>query len=189
MEVAVRQCIPREECRIGGSFFRSIHIMEPQKNIRFLTAFRCDEEPGVLLIVWKEYPFYPHIEEGGDFMLQVLATDTRVKHLIIDNTYVRSGWMNDAVRVYLNNGWMPGLIELELRAFCHLQAESYLGGLSFKKFGELVSENINTIAQKLRKKPFYYYPVKTSDMAADGKIDEKVRDASLKKALKILKSL
>lgn len=187
-EVAIKQCIPREECRIGGSVFRSIHnIIQPLNNVAIFTAFRCDEKPDVFLIVWKDYPFYPHIEEGGDFMLQVLATDKTVKHLIIDNTYVRSGWMNDQMSDYLNNGWIPGLIELELNAFCHLQAETYLGGLSFKKFGELVSDNISTIAQKLGKKPFHYYPIKTSDIAPDGKIDDKLRAAALKKALSILK--
>ena len=132
--------------------------METLKHKRLFTAYRSDEEPGILLVVWKEYPYYQDIEEGGDFMLQVMASDRRVRNLIIDNTYVRSGWMNDRMSDYLNNGWIPGLVELELNSFCHLQADSYLGGLSFLKFGELMSDNISTIAQRTREKTIQLLP-------------------------------
>jgi hypothetical protein len=139
--------------------------------------------------VWDGYPFYADIEEGGDFMLQVLAADKTIRHLIIDNTYVRSGWMEDRMNDYLNNGWFPGLVELELRTFCHLQAESYLGKLSFDRFAEGVSDSINIVAQRLGKAPFKYYPVKTSEISPDGQIDDIVRDMALKKAYDIVKSL
>ncbi len=189
LEVVVRQSNPPEECLIGKVLFKSVHVIEPPRNRRILTAFRSDAEPGILLIVWREYPFYPHIEEGGDFMLQVIATDKSVKYLIIDNTYVRSGWMNEKMSDYLNNGWLPGLVEMELAAFCHLQAESYLGGLSFTKFGKLMSANINTIAQKLGKQAFRYFPIKTSDISPDGKIDDTLRNKALEKALTIIKTM
>lgn len=183
-----KECIPRDDFVIDGAVFECIHVIENLKHRPIFTAYRSDDEPGVLLIVWREYPYYQDIEEGGDFMLQVMATDSRVRNLIIDNTYVRSGWMNDKMSDYLNNGWMPGLVELGLESFCHLQAESYLGGVSFLKFGELVSENISTISQKLGKRPFNYYPLKTSDISEDGRIDEKLRARVMKKALDIVRT-
>ncbi len=188
-EVIIRQSNPPEECVIDKVLFRSVHVIETPNNKRILSAFRSDAEPGVLLVVWRDYPFYPHIEEGGDFMLQVLVADRSVKYLVIDNTYVRSGWMNDRMSDYLNNGWLPGLIEMELKAFCHLQAESYLGGLSFTKFGKLMSANINTIAQQLGKQAFPYFPIKTSDVSPDGKINETFRNKALEKALTIIKTM
>ncbi len=188
-EIRIKLPEPPDECSIEGTSFRSVHIIKSWNDSRIFTAYRSSEYTDILLIVWEEYPFYPHIEEGGDFMLQVLASDKAVKHLIIDNTYVRSGWMDEKMSNYLNNGWFPGLVELGLEAFCHLQAESYLGELSFKSFGELVSGSISDIAQNLDKKPFAYFPVKTSEMSQDGRIDADVRNIALKKALDIIKSL
>lgn len=189
MKIAELKCAPTDEYVIDGTVFKSIYKIESWTDNRMFTAYRSAEEQSILLIIWEKYPFYNQIEEGGDFMLQVLATDKNVRHLIIDNTLVRSGWMNEKMIDYLNNGWFPGLVELELEAFCHLQAESYLGGISFSSFGELVSNNINSIAQILGKKPFKYYPIKTSDMNLYGKIDENVRNIALNKALEIIRSL
>jgi hypothetical protein len=188
-EIIPNNSNPREELKINGSIFTSIHVINPPAGIRIFTALRSEEDPSVLLIIWRGFPYYRQIEVGGDLMLQMLHSDKRVVHLIIDNTYVRSGWMDDKMTDYLNNGWLPGLIQLGLKGFCHLQAESYLGGLSFKKFGEMMSENISKTAQSLGKEPFAYYPIKTSEMSKSGVINEEMRLAAFKESLRILKSL
>lgn len=189
MEIGPRQCIPPEEYVIDNTVFSSMHIIELRSRSRIFTAYRNAGVPGILLIVWRGYPFYPHIEEGGDYMLQVLSADRTIRHLIIDNTYVRSGWMEDRVHDYLNKAWFPALVELELDTFCHLQSESILGSISFNKFADVVSKNINIIAQNLGKKPFKYCAIRTSDVNPSGKIDEKLRDQAFNKAFSIITSL
>jgi hypothetical protein len=188
-EIIIHNPNPREEMEINGSLFTSIHTIDPPVGKRVFTALRSEKEPTVLLIIWRGFPYYRQIEEGGDLMLQVLHSEKQVLHLIIDNSYVQSGWMDDRMKDYLKNGWMPGLIQLGLKGFCHLQAETYLGGLSFKKFGELVSENISRIAQSLDREPFTYYPIKTSELSKNGAINEAMRLAALTESLRILKSL
>ncbi|HOO71688.1 MAG TPA: hypothetical protein PK926_07990 [Spirochaetota bacterium] len=121
-------------------------------------------------------------------MLQVLHDDRRVKHLIIDNSYVKSGWMDDRHLVnYLENGWLPGLIELGLKGFCHLQAKSLLGGRSFTSFGRYMNNNFIKIARKLDREPFQYFPIETSEMDGKRSIDQHVRALALKKSHAILK--
>ncbi|HSA16649.1 MAG TPA: hypothetical protein P5346_18055, partial [Spirochaetota bacterium] len=168
--------------------FKCIHVIESPGDKRILTAYRNDGEPGVLLIVWNGFPYYSDIEQGGDFMLQFFSSDREASHLIIDNTYVLSGWMNEKMTRYLDNGWFPGLIELGLETFCHLQAESYLGGVSFEEFGRHVSVNIDNIARKLGKSPFIYNPIRTSDMNPVGLIDEMLRDKALNKVMEFIRS-
>jgi hypothetical protein len=41
-----------------------------------------------------------------------------------------------------------------LRAFFHIQSGSYLGGESYKKFGETLARSIDEIAARLQRKPF-----------------------------------
>ena len=188
MEIRPRQCTPPEECLVDNTAFRSLHIIEQRNGARIFTAYKSVEDPGILLIVWGGFTFYPHIEEGGDYMLQILAADKTIRHLIVDNTYVRSGWMEDRMHDYLNKAWFPGLVELELNTVCYLQAESILGRLSFNKFADDVSKNINKIAQNLGKKPFKYCEIQTSDISPGGKIDDRVRDLALKKACSIVKT-
>lgn len=177
-----------EESIVGESVFKCIHVIESPGEKRILSAYRNDGEPGVLLIVWNGFPYYSHIEQGGDFMLQFFSSDREASHLIIDNTYVLSGWMNEKMTRYLDNGWFPGLIELGLETFCHLQAESYLGGVSFEEFGRHVSVNIDNIARKLGKSPFIYNPIRTSDMNPVGLIDEMLRDKALNKVMEFIRS-
>lgn len=184
-----REITPPEECIISGTVFSSVHTINSASNKRIFTAFRSEQKPSILYIEWRDYPFYPHIEEGGDFMLQVMATDSRVKHLIIDNTYVRSGWMNSKMDDYLNNGWLPGLVELELVAFCHLQAESFLGERSFEMFVELLTKNINVIAESLGRKAFRYFPVKSPEINENGLVDENRRLMIVQQAFDIISSL
>lgn len=188
-EVVYRNSDPPELCVIGDCVFESIHVIKGPTGKMIFTAYRSGEAPDILMIVWRDYPFNRQIEEGGDLMLQEMRRDPRVKHLIIDNTYVRSDWMNDEMSEYLNNGWIPGLIEAGLKGFCHLQAGSYLGGKSFLHFGELVSANITAIAEKLCKDPFNYMPMQTSEMSDDGSIDDALRDSALRKSLDILRSM
>ncbi len=128
-----------------------------------------------------------HIEEGGDLMLQELKNDKELKHLLIDNTYVQSGWMKDDVIEYLNNGWYPGLIEVGLERFAHLQAESTLGANSFKKFEESVNNLMGDLAKNMNKKPFEYFPVKTSEINKDGEaVTTDLRTTALKTGLDFL---
>ncbi len=186
----VRSFLPekQDELVIDNAVFRSIHIIEPRAGKRIFTAYRSEELISVLLIVWENFPFYRHIEEGGDFMLQELYSTGTLKHLIIDNTYVMSGWMEEKTVDYMNQGWIPGLIELGLMTFCHLQAESYLGGKSYEEFMKFVSGSVNSVADKLGREGFIYCPVKTSEISKDGKIDEAARLAALKKGVEIIRS-
>lgn len=189
-EITLKNSVPPEETVIGGRLFRSLHIINMPTGERIFTAFKSEEEPGILLTIWGGIPFHLHIEEGGDLMLQAMHTDRRLKHLLIDNTYVRSLWMKEKKTVeYMENGWLPGLILLELKGMCHLQPERLLGKISFEEFGKFQSESISRVAGRLGKEPFQYFPIRTSDTSSSGEIDAHKRDLALAKALEILKSI
>lgn len=172
---------------IDGAIYTAIHTIHASNAKRIFTAFRSREEPDILVIVWDGFPFYPHIEEGGDFMLQTMYDDSRVRHLIIDNTYVRSNWLNEKMKRYLSDAWHPGLIQLGLKNFCHLQALSFLGGHSFQEFAKLVSESISGIAGNLGRLPFRYFPIETARASAGGIIDQKKRMSAFEKAMRIIR--
>lgn len=172
---------------IHGAHFTAIHTILASHAKRVFTAFRSREEPGILVIVWDGFPFYPHIEEGGDFMLQTMYDDSRVRHLIIDNTCVRSNWLSEKMKRYLSDAWHPGLIQLGLKSFCHLQALSFLGGHSFQEFAKLVSESITDIAKNLGMPPFRYYPIETADASTGGTIEQKIRISAFEKAMRIIR--
>jgi hypothetical protein len=188
-EVVYRNSNPPETCAIGNCLFTSIHLIHLPNGRKIFTAYRSGEAPDILLVVWKYFPFNRQIEEGGDLMLQELKRDPHLRHLMVDNSYVRSDWLNDATGEYLNNAWMPGLIELGLKGFTHLQAESYLGGKSFDQFGAMVSANIAAIADKLKREPFTYVPIQTSGISDNGTIDDALRESALRKGADILRSL
>jgi len=189
-EIPCVNCEPPEEISIIGCMFHSVHMIGSPNNKRIFTAYRSEEEPGVLLTVWQEIPFYLHIEEGGDVMLQILHNDKRVEHFIVDNSFVRSPWMAQQKTIdYLKNAWLPGLIELGLKGFCHIQSGKLLGKLSFDKFGDFIESTMSDIVKKLDKKPFRYFPIRTSETEAGGVIDVKLRDSAMAEALQILKSI
>ena len=189
-EIQFTNCDPPEEELIHKTPFQSFHVILSARREKTFTAFRSTVEPETLLIVWREFPFYIEIEEGGDIMLQVLHDDRRVRHLIIDNTYVRSGWMNDHhVLNYLENAWFPGLIELELKGFYHLQSKNVLGEKSFNEFGKFMADNFDKVAQKLNKTPFQYFPIETSEIKDDGTIDHDLRSMAFNQSHNIITSL
>ena len=176
-----------EEERIDGALFRSIHCMKTVSNYRIFTALKSDEAPSVLFIIWRDFPYLRHIEEGGDLMLQEFKKDTALKYLLVDNTFVKSGWMKDNVIEYLNHGWYPGLIEVGVEKFVHLQAKSALGANSFEEFEKDVNKAMGDLAKTMRKEPFKYYPVKTSEINDKGEqVDLNLRKLSLKAGLEIL---
>lgn len=188
-EIPYINCTPADEISIDGRVFRSFHVITFHKNTRIFTAYRSDDEPAVLLIIWEEIPFYLQIEQGGDVMLQVMHDDPRVKHLIIDNTFVKSPWMGEQRTLdYMKDGWLPGLIQLELKGFCHLQAERSLGKMSFDQFGVFMKSAVGEISVKIGRKPFSYYPVRSSGMSREGSIDNDARNAALVKALRLVRS-
>jgi len=172
---------------IDGAIYTAIHTIHASNAKRIFTAFHSHQVPEILVIIWNGFPFYPHIEEGGDFMLQTMHDDSRVRHLIIDNTMVRSNWLNEKMKRYLSDAWHPGLIQLGLKSFCHLQALSFLGGHSFHEFAQLVSESISDIAGTLGRPPFSYYPIETADTSAGNTLDHSMRMASLSKAMRIIR--
>ncbi|TAL37497.1 MAG: hypothetical protein EPN93_05775 [Spirochaetes bacterium] len=187
-EIIVRNTIPPEEIYIGGLGFKSIHIIDNLLGLRVFTAYRCDLRPEILLIVWKGFPFNAQIEEGGDFMLQAMLGDPRIKHLVIDNTYVQSGWMNTGIMDYLTRGWIPGLVWCGVRTFCHLQAESYLGSSSFQQFGRMLMERSADIGCAMKKETFKYFPIHSSGNKDAEAIDERMRESAFRKAFEILES-
>ncbi len=187
-EIIAHNCDPPEEMAAGGIRFTSIHTIDTRVGGRTFTAYRSDELSEVLLVVWMGFPFNPQIEEGGDLMLQVLNADPAVKDLVIDNTFVRSGWMNARMSQYLTTGWFPGLIQSGLRAFFHIQSGSYLGGESYKKFGETLARSIDEIAARLQRKPFRYYPITTSETGIRGKNDDASRESAFRKSFDIVRS-
>ncbi|HOO71689.1 MAG TPA: hypothetical protein PK926_07995 [Spirochaetota bacterium] len=64
-EIKLTNCNPPEKESVGDILFTSIHlILSPQKQKKF-TAFRSEAEPEILLIVWRDFPYYREIEEGG----------------------------------------------------------------------------------------------------------------------------
>lgn len=180
---------PPEEVRLHGLRFQSIHRINSHTGPRVFTAYRNEEYPAILFVVWSNYPFNTQIETGGDLMLQAMHDDSRIRFLLNDNTYVKSGWMNDRMVDYLSNGWLPGLIKMGLRGFCHLRAGSFMGEKSFDDFAGYVSGRVEVIARKLGMEPFRYFPVKSPEVGKDGVIDERLRDAALSEAYEILKSL
>lgn len=180
---------PPEEVSLHGHRFQSIHRINSHTGSRVFTAYRSEEEPAILFVVWSNYPFNTQIETGGDLMLQAMHDDPRIRLLIVDNSYVKSGWMNEKMIDYLSNGWLPGLVRLGLRGFCHLRAGSFMGEKSFDDFAGYVSGRVEVIARQLGMEPFRYFPVKSPEVGKDGVIDERLRDAALSEAYKILKSL
>lgn len=185
-EIKTDNSDPEEE-RIDGALFRSIHCMKTVSNYRIFTALKSDEAPSVLFIIWRDFPYLRHIEEGGDLMLQEFKKDAALKYLLVDNTFVKSGWMKDNVIEYLNHGWYPGLIEVGVEKFVHLQAKSALGANSFEEFEKDVNKAMGDLAKTMRKEPFKYYPVKTSEINDKGEqVDLNLRKLSLKAGLEIL---
>ncbi|MBN1532442.1 MAG: hypothetical protein JXA20_07255 [Spirochaetes bacterium] len=181
---------PIETFDVDGNVFTSLHTIDSPAGSKVFTALRSEQEPSILLIIWRGFPFYQQIEDGGDLMLQEIQEAPELRHLIIDNTFVHSGWMNDQKMVeYLNTGWIPGLVRLGLRGFCHLQAASYIGGQSFRKFGELASKSITEIAVRLGREPFRYFPVRTSEISSEGNIDSELRLRAFRDAFSLLRSL
>jgi hypothetical protein len=187
---AVVSRMPRspEETAVAGRRFSAIHIIDSMIGGRVFTAYRSEEHPEVLLVVWKGFPYNIEIEEGGDMMLQVMQDDPRITCLLIDNTWVRSGWMNPAMVEYLDNGWMPGLTWCGLRIFCHLQSASYLGGNSFEQFGATLNGVIAGIGRRLGREPFRYHAIRTSELSDDGSIDDAIREAGFAEAFRIFDS-
>ncbi len=189
-EIILENRQPPEETVIGGRTFMSFHIINMPTGERVFTAFKSEEEPTVLLIVWGGIPFHLHIEEGGDLMLQAMYMDKALRHLIIDNTHVRSLWMREKKTIdYMENAWLPGLIHLGLKGMCHLQSEKLLGKISFEEFGKFQSESISRVAGRLGKQAFQYFPVRTSETDANGRFDARKRDLAIARALEVLKSI
>jgi hypothetical protein len=180
---------PPEEVSLHGRRFQSIHRINSHTGPRVFTAYRSEEDPAILFVVWSNYPFNTQIETGGDLMLQAMHDDPRIRLLIVDNSYVKSGWMNEKMIDYLSNGWLPGLVRLGLWGFCHLRAGSFMGEKSFDDFAGYVSGRVEVIARQLGMEPFRYFPVKSPEVGKDGVIDERLRDAALSEAYEILKSL
>lgn len=145
---------------IAGNTFYSFHEILGTSNQVIMTAYKSQQCPDVLLIVWRDFPYAHHIEQGGDLMIQEIMNNG-IKNLLIDNTYVQSGWMNDKINQYFDQIWYPSLIQLGLKGFAHVQALSSLGGASFQKFKENVQIYLNTMAIKMGRKVFTYHPVET----------------------------
>ena len=176
-----------EKEHIDGVLFKSIHCMKTISNYRVFTALKSDEAPSVLYTIWRDFPYLKHIEEGGDLMLQEFKKDTALKYLLVDNTFVKSGWMKDDVVEYLNSAWYPGLIDVGVEKFVHLQAKSSLGASSFEEFEEDVNKAMRELAKGMNQQPFEYYPIKTSEINNEGEeVSLDLRKASLKKGLKLL---
>jgi len=179
---------PPEETFLGESLFSSIHRISSPTGSRVFTAYRSELEPEILLVVWANYPYNQQIEQGGDFMLQVMHDDPSVRILLNDNSYVKSEWMNERMIDYLANRWLPGLIWLGLEVFCHIGSSSLMGGKSFDEFSRWVTETAATIAPRLERIPFRYFPVTAQGLAASGSMDEADRSAALSKVYARLKS-
>jgi hypothetical protein len=161
---------------INDATFDSFHQIVGNSNQNILTAYRSKQLPKVLLVVWRDFPYTQHAEQGSDLMLQEVLNG--VEYLIVDSAFVQSGWMNDKIMQYLNEIWYPSLIELGLKGFVHIQSLSALGGSSFQKFKENTQLYLDGIGGQLKKKVFSYIPVEVGDVST--------RPASLKKGLDML---
>ncbi len=147
---------------IAGAQFYSFHQTLGTSNQIIMTAYKSKIYPEILLIVWRDFPYQHQVELGGDVMSQEIKNGG-IKYLLVDNTYVQSGWMNASIENYLNTVWYPSLIELGLKGFAHIQALSSLGGASFNKFKEFVQTYLDSIASKLGRKVFTYLPIEVKE--------------------------
>lgn len=181
LEITTDNSDPEQEY-IGGRLFKSTHCTKTVTDYRVFTALRSEEAPSVLYIIWRDFPHLRNIEEGGDYMLQAFHQDPRLKYLLVDNTFVKSGWMKDDVVTYLNTVWYPGLIEVGVKKFAHLQAKSALAAQSFENFGKDVNNAITDLAKSMNREPFEYFPIKTSETDQG---ETELRKASLKRGLSL----
>lgn len=143
---------------INGSSFYSFHEILGTSGQVILTAYKSKQYSDVMLIVWRDFPYAHHIEQGGDLMTQEIKNNG-IKYLLIDNTFVQSGWMNKNIEQYFSEVWYPSLIQVGLLGFAHIEAKSTLGGLSFQKFREATQGYLNSIGAKMMRKVFQYLPV------------------------------
>lgn len=173
-----------EEIVIAGALFKSYCSICNPSGKKVVITFKSEDAPNVLYMESRDYVYLNQIEVGGDLMIQAFHEDNNLEYLLIDNTYVLSGWMQEKTFVYLNNAWYPGLVQVGLKGIAHLQAESLLGGMSFEKFGEAMMESLTSIAGDA---PFTYSPIKTSEINKDGVITgDNIRQSALEEGFKIL---
>jgi hypothetical protein len=144
--------------RVGNFLFESFHEIRGTMNQRILTALKSKECPEVLFFVWEDFPSFNHIEAGGDVILQEIKK-YGAKYMLVDNTFVRSGWVTDKIVQYMDQVWYPGLIELGLTGFAHVQAQSASGTRSFEEFGKDIQSYLDGIASTLNRPCFKYVPV------------------------------
>jgi hypothetical protein len=176
-EVKAKRLSFNDSESFGGAQFDSVHHLTGTMNQTIMTAYRTEQYKDLLYIVWRDLPYYHHIELGGDYMLQEIKQNG-IKNLLIDNTYVQSGWMNDKIAEYFDRAWYPGLIDLGLKAFAHIPAMSTLGEKSFRQFKSDVQQYLSTMASSRSKEGFKYIPVDPKAMLS--------RKAHLEIALKEL---
>lgn len=165
---------------INGVSFESFHHITGNSDQVILTAYKSVSVEDVLFISWADFPYLNHIEVGGDLMLQELKNNN-INYLLIDNTFVQSGWVNDKVLNYFDKVWYPGLIELGLKGFVHIQAQSALGTKSFDTFRKDIQDYLEGMASKMNKKSFIYYPMESTELEKIEK--DSLRKDALKKGL------
>lgn len=180
---------PPDGISLEESRYVGIHRIDSPTGSRVYTAYRSEQEPEILLIIWANYPFNAQIEDGGDFMLQVMHGDRSVKYLLIDNSYVRSAWMNERMVEYLSQAWIPGLVWLGLKGFCHIRASSYLGEKSFDEFSAWVTRIAAEAGRRLGRPSFLYFPIANLGGGLEEAESEHFRKRALSEAVSILRSL
>lgn len=150
-----------EILNVNNKDFLAFHCILDYKNNPIMTAYRSIAKSDILLIVWRGLPYTHHIEQGGDLMLQEIHRNG-IKHLIIDNTHVDSMWMNPQMEKYFYDVWYPGLIQLNLEKFVHIQSASSLGKNSFERFRENIRLYLERISAESSKKLFEYIPIESN---------------------------
>ena len=116
----------------------------------------------MMFIVWADFPYFNHAELGSDMVLQEIKNHG-IKYLLIDNTYVKSGWLNDKIGQYLDQVFYPGALELGLKGISHVQAQSMLGSKSFQEFGKDIQQYLDGMASNMKRSSFKYVPVQSQE--------------------------
>ncbi|HTF80975.1 MAG TPA: hypothetical protein VL947_04605 [Cytophagales bacterium] len=156
------QNLKPDKQKIKSAVFESFHHITGTSNQVILTAYNSKQLPEVMFMSWSDFPYLHHVEQGGDLLLQEISKH-HYKYVLIDNTYVKSGWMNDKVAQYSDAILYPALVECGLKGFGHIPSQGMLGAKSFEEFKKTTQNYLDHIAAKLHKPCFKYVPVILSE--------------------------
>jgi hypothetical protein len=168
-------CSEKTTERIGNLLFESFFDIKGTRNQKIFTAYKNISRPDILYILWEDFPYYNHAELGSDLVLQEIKNHG-IKYLLIDNTYVKSGWLTENIGRYLDEVFYPGALELGLVGLSHIQAQSTLGSKSFEEFGKDIQLYLGVKASVMKRSSFKYIPVRSQE-------ENRPRQVVLKEAL------